>query len=72
MYIDSTQDLTKELAKRRKALGISQLQLSQLCNLSVNGISKFEASDGDREIKLSTLLKISKILGIRLKLEFEK
>ena len=55
-----------------KSLGISQSELAQLCNLSVNGISKFESNAGDREVKLSTLFKLSEVLGFKLSLEFEE
>ena len=72
MQIDSIKDLVEKLSERRKALGISQADLAQLCNLSVNGISKFESNAGEREVKLSTLFKLSKVLGFKLSLEFEE
>ncbi|MBF0299613.1 MAG: helix-turn-helix transcriptional regulator [Oligoflexia bacterium] len=70
--IENTNQLATALAKRRKELGISQAELASLCDLSVNGISKFESNAGEREIKLSTLLKISQFLGFKLLLEFEE
>lgn len=72
MQVTDTKDLVEKLIERRKALGISQAELAQLCDLSVNGISKFESSAGEREIKLSTLFKISEVLGFKLSLEFEQ
>lgn len=61
------------IKKRREELGISQSELAQLCDLSLNGISKLESNrDGKREIKLSTLLKLSKFLGFKLALEIEE
>lgn len=68
--IETPEDLVKLLRHRREELGISQKDLAQLCNLSHNGISKLE--NDQREVKLSTLLKMSKILGFKLALEFEE
>ena len=68
----SVEELVELIVARRKELGISQSELAKLCNLSVNGISKFESNPGDREVKLSTLFKISQFLGFKLSLEFEK
>ena len=70
--VSSIKDVIQELTQRRKDLNISQSDLSKLSNLSINGISKFESNHGNREIKLSTLFKVSKILGFSLILEFEK
>ena len=50
-YINTTDQLVKALIKRRKELGISQTELAKLCNLSVNGITKFESHAGEREVK---------------------
>lgn len=72
MQVNSIKELVKKLTERRKSLGISQSELAQLCNLSVNGISKFESNAGDREVKLSTLFKLSEVLGFKLSLEFEE
>ena len=71
MHIQNIQSLVESVKKRRKELGISQVELAQLCNLSVNGISKFESNAGEREVKLSTLFKLSEVLGFKLSLEFE-
>ncbi len=70
--IEKIEDLVNVLVERRKELNISQGDLAQLCNLSVNGISKFESNHGEREVKLSTLLKLSKFLGFKIQLEFEE
>ncbi len=71
--IKSTKDLSQYLKKRREELGISQSELAQLCNLSLNGISKLESNkDGSREVKLSTLFKLSKFLGFELALKVEE
>lgn len=72
MEITSVKDLVEKLAARRKSLGISQAELAQLCNLSVNGISKLESNAGEREVKLSTLFKLSEVLGLKIFLEFEE
>jgi transcriptional regulator with XRE-family HTH domain len=71
--IKNTKDLSRLLKARREELGISQSELAQLCNLSLNGISKLESNkDGTREVKLSTLFKLSKFLGFELALKVEE
>jgi transcriptional regulator with XRE-family HTH domain len=70
--ISSGLDLVKLIKKRREELGISQAELAQLCDLSVNGISKLESAKTEREVKLSTLLKMGRFLGFKLALEFEE
>jgi transcriptional regulator with XRE-family HTH domain len=61
--------LAKALKLRRKELQITQKALADFCNLSHNGISRIELADSD--IKLSSLIKMSKILGFKLILELE-
>lgn len=69
---NNTKELITFVKKRREELGMSQAELAQLCDLSLNGISKLESNkDGKREIKLSTLLKLSKFLGFKLALKVE-
>ncbi len=70
--IDNIEELIKSLVNRRKELGISQSELAQLSDLSVNGISKLESNLGEREVKFSTLFKLSKFLGFKIQLEFEE
>lgn len=72
MVVTDIKELVEQIKQRRKELGISQADLAQLCDLSVNGISKLESNGGQREVKLSTLFKLSEVLGFKLKLEFEK
>lgn len=72
MQISGIKDLVEKLTERRKSLGLSQAEVAKLCNLSVNGISKFESNAGEREVKLSTLFKLSEVLGFKLSLEFEE
>ncbi|MCB0327402.1 MAG: helix-turn-helix transcriptional regulator [Bdellovibrionales bacterium] len=68
----SIEELVQLLVLRRKELGISQSELAKLCDLSINGISKFESNKGEREIKISTLFKMSHFLGFTLSMEFEE
>ena len=65
--VKSNQELGKLLKERREKLGITQKQLADICDLSHNGISRIEI--GNSDIKLSTLLKIAKIIGINLIIE---
>jgi predicted transcriptional regulator len=69
VQIGSESDLARALRARRKELKITQKSLADFCNLSHNGISRIEVADSD--IKLSSLLKMSKILGFKIKLELE-
>lgn len=69
---ETIEQLVNLLVERRKELGISQSELAQLSDLSANGISKFESNKGEREVKLSTLLKLSHYLGFKINLEFEE
>ena len=71
-HIENTEALVKAIVARRKELKLSQSELAKLCNLSTNGISKFESSPGSREVKLSTIFKISEVLGFKLHLGFEE
>jgi HTH-type transcriptional regulator/antitoxin HipB len=68
--IEDEVNLAKVLKERRKELGVTQKDLAKLCNLSHNGISRIEVADSD--IKLSTLLKLGKLLGFSVTLEMDE
>ena len=68
--IQDEKDIAKALKERRKELEITQKDLARICDLSHNGISRIEVADSD--IKLSTLLKMSKFLGFKIILEMEE
>jgi transcriptional regulator with XRE-family HTH domain len=68
--IISRTDLVKALKNRRHELKITQKSLADFCNLSHNGISRIEL--GESDIQLSTLLKMSKVLGFKIVLEMEE
>lgn len=68
--IQSAKNLAQALKDRRKELGITQKSLAEFCNLSHNGISRIEI--GDSDVKLSTLLKMSKLLGFQIVFELEE
>ena len=71
--IENTHHLVELLKKRREELGLSQGELAQLCDLSLNGISKLEnMKEGEREVKFSTLFKLSSFLGFKLVIKFEE
>lgn len=67
--IDSTEQLAKTLKIRRHELKITQKSLADFCNLSHNGISRIEL--GESDVQLSTILKLSKVLGFKIILEME-
>jgi len=67
--ISSTEKLAEILKKRRHQLKITQKSLADFCDLSHNGISRIEL--GESDVQLSTILKLSKILGFKIILEME-
>lgn len=68
--IANEKDIAAALKSRRKELGITQKELAAFCDLSHNGISRIEVADSD--VRLSTLLKMSKMLGFKIVLEMEE
>jgi transcriptional regulator with XRE-family HTH domain len=70
LKINQEQDLVEILQRRRKELGITQKELAAFCNLSHNGISKFES--GNSDVMLSTILKMSKMLGFEIVIELQE
>tara|TARA_R110000868_G_scaffold309983_6_gene571196 strand:+ start:52 stop:273 length:222 start_codon:yes stop_codon:yes gene_type:complete len=67
--IQSKKELAEVLKIRRHQLKITQKSLADFCNLSHNGISRIELAQTD--VQLSTLLKMSKVLGFKVVLEME-
>ena len=57
------------LKKRRKELGITQTDLAKYCDLSRSGISQIEL--GVKDIRFSTLVKICKILGFKIQIQWD-
>ncbi|KTD59883.1 transcriptional regulator [Legionella santicrucis] len=68
--IESLEELAEVLKNRRRELNITQKSLAAFCNLSHNGISRIELAQSDAQ--LSTILKMSKILGFKIILEMEQ
>lgn len=67
--VDTLKDLGTLLRKRRKELKITQIDLAKFTNLSHTGIGRIELAQNDVQFK--TLLKLSKMLGFKIKIEFE-
>jgi transcriptional regulator with XRE-family HTH domain len=67
VIINNAQTLGTLLKSRRKELGITQMDLAKLCNLSHTGIGRIESTQND--VRLETLLKLSKVLGLTLCVE---
>jgi transcriptional regulator with XRE-family HTH domain len=67
--INSAKELASVLKVRRHQLNITQKTLADFCNLSHNGISRIEL--GHNDVQLSTILKLSKVLGFKIILEME-
>ncbi|MGE0631997.1 MAG: helix-turn-helix domain-containing protein [Pseudobdellovibrionaceae bacterium] len=68
--VKNNQAVAVILKDRRKQLGITQKSLADFCNLSHNGISRIEL--GKSDVQLSTLAKMSKILGFKIIFEMEE
>ncbi|MBC7457875.1 MAG: helix-turn-helix transcriptional regulator [Bdellovibrionaceae bacterium] len=67
--VTSLEQLGGLLKERRKSLGMSQTDLAKFTNLSHTGIGRIELARND--VKFETLLKLSKMLGFRIKIELE-
>ena len=67
--INSTEKLAEVLKMRRHQLKITQKSLADFCKLSHNGISRIEL--GRSDVQLSTILKMSKVMGFKIILEME-
>ena len=67
--IKNETELGKVLKFRRNELQITQKQLADFCDLSHNGISQIEV--GEKSLRLSTLLKLGKMLGFKVVLKME-
>jgi transcriptional regulator with XRE-family HTH domain len=67
--IENLIELGKLLRLRRKELKITQIDLAKFTNLSHTGIGRIEMAQND--VKFETLVKLSKILGFKIKIEFE-
>ena len=67
MEIDSPQELARLIKKARKSQKITQEQLADFTGLQRIGIVRIEA--GQTEPKISTLLKICQMLGLKLELK---
>ena len=67
--IKSEAEIGKVLKNRRNELEITQKKLADYCDLSHNGISQIEI--GEKSVRLSTLLKLGKILGFKVVLKME-
>ena len=59
----------KMIKDRRKIMNMTQQELAKYCDLSHPGIGKIEM--GKADVKITTLLKLCKILGLELTIQFK-
>ncbi len=59
----------KMIKDRRKIMNMTQQELAKYCDLSHTGIGKIEM--GKADVKITTLLKLCKILGLELTIQFK-
>lgn len=67
--IKNAKELGNLLKVRRKELKITQTELAKFTGLSHTGIGRIETAQND--VKFSTLLKLSQMLGLKLIIEKE-
>ena len=60
----------KQIKERRKTLGITQQDLSELAGISPNTLYKIER--GQANPSLRVLIKIAEVLGMELKMEVKR
>lgn len=58
------------IKNRRKLLGVSQPELSDMAGVSINTLSKLEKGEGNPT--LDVLAKLAEVLGLELRLEVKK
>jgi transcriptional regulator with XRE-family HTH domain len=68
--LNSIEQIRLVIRNVRKRKKIRQKDLANYTNLSIFGISKFERKGED--IKLSTLIKMLKLLGIKVFIDYEQ
>jgi len=68
--INDRLELGQTIRLRRKELGITQTDLAAYCNIAKNLMTRIETAQSD--VRISTLLKISKFLGFKITLEMER
>ena len=66
---DQAKQIGALVRKTRKGMGLTQKELAQFTNLSHTGIGHIER--GEKDVKFTTLLKLSKYLGLKFKIELE-
>jgi y4mF family transcriptional regulator len=62
--IQGTQELGEAIRKRRKALGLTQKELTQYCGCSVKFLSELE--NGKSTVRIDKVIRIVKMLGCDL------
>ncbi len=66
--IDQKQ-IGKAIKDRRKVMQMTQQELAKYCDLSHTGIGKIEM--GKADVKITTLLKLCKILGLKILIQYK-
>jgi transcriptional regulator with XRE-family HTH domain len=68
--INDSKRLGQIIRARRKEMKITQQEVAKFCDLSHTGIGKIE--NGSSDVKLSTLIKLFKILGLKIQIKIEE
>ena len=63
-------DLIRRLKARREELGVTQEQLAELAAVALRTVKELDAGKGNPTV--STLMKLTDVLGMELKLEVRK
>ena len=59
-------EIGEAIVERRNALHVTQSRLAKLCGVSVHTLSNLETGNGN--VTLSTLLKVAKAIGYRVRI----
>lgn len=65
---DQLAGIRRKLREKRTAMGLSQFQLAQQCNIRQPTISRME-SDPSRGMRMETLISVCAALGLKLSVE---
>ena len=64
-------EMKRQMIAMRKAAGLSQEQMADLLGTQKSNISRLESLNSDVSPRLSTLEQYAKVLGYRVKVDFE-
>ena len=64
-------EMKRQMIAMRKAAGLSQEQMAELLGTQKSNVSRLESLNSDVSPRLSTVEQYAKVLGYRVKVDFE-